>query len=109
MKKGQKFYCCRCRRLLDASEFYYRDGNVRDCYCKECRKEYNQSYQSEMKEKKDKYEVITRVEDPERRLALARAAHVKVRELVQRIVRKRIETEGMRQLRYMKGGDHGSN
>lgn len=109
MKKGQKFYCCRCRRLLDACEFYYRDGNVRDCYCKECRKKYNQSYQSEMKEKKDKYEVITRVEDPERRLALARAAHVKVRELVQRIVRKRIETEGMRQLRYMKGGDHGTN
>ena len=109
MKKGQKFYCCRCRRLLDASEFYYRDGNVRDCYCKECRKKYNQSYQSEMKEKKDKYEVITRVEDPERRLALARAAHIKVRELVQRIVRKRIETEGMRQLRYTKGGDHGTN
>ena len=109
MKKGQKFYCCRCRRLLDASEFYYREGNVRDCYCKECRKEYNQSYQSEMKEKKDKYEVITRVEDPERRLALARAAHVKVRELVQRIVRKRIETEGMRQLRYMNGGVHGTN
>lgn len=109
MKKGQKFYCCRCRRLLDASEFYYRDGNVRDCYCKECRKKYNQSYQSEMKEKKGKYEVITRVEDPERRLALARAAHIKVRELVQRIVRKRIETEGMRQLRYMKGGDHGTN
>ena len=109
MKKGQKFYCCRCRRLLDASEFYYRAGNVRDCYCKECRKEYTQSYQSEMKEKKDKYEVITRVEDPERRLALARAAHIKVRELVQRIVRKRIETEGMRQLRYMKGGDHGTN
>ena len=109
MKKGQKFYCCRCRRLLDASEFYYRDGNVRDCYCKECRKKYNQSYQSEMKEKKDKYEVITRVEDPERRLALARAAHIKVRELVQRIVRKRIETEGMRQLRYMTGGDHGTN
>ena len=109
MKKGQKFHCCRCRRLLDASEFYYRDGNVRDCYCKECRKKYNQSYQSEMKEKKDKYEVITRVEDPERRLALARAAHIKVRELVQRIVRKRIETEGMRQLRYMKGGDHGTN
>ena len=31
------------------------------------------------------------------------------KELVQRIVRKRIETEGMRQLRYMKGGDHGTN
>ena len=55
MKKGQKFYCCRCRRLLDASEFYYR------------------------------------------------------KKLVQRIVRKRIETEGMHQLRYMKGGDHGTN
>ena len=86
-----------------------RDGNVRDCYCKECRKEYNKSYQFEMNEKKEKYEVITRVKDPAHRLELARAAHAKARELVLRIVRKRIETEGMRQLRYMKGGDHGKN
>ena len=109
MEEGQKFYCSKCRRLLDASEFYFREGNVRNCYCKECRKEYNKSYQFEMNEKKEKYEVITRVKDPAHRLELARAAHAKARELVQRIVRKRIETEGMRQLRYMKGGDHGTN
>lgn len=109
MEEGQKFYCSRCRRLLDSSEFYYREGNVRDCYCKECRKEYNQSYQIEKKGKECKYEVIPHVKDPGKRLELARAAHAKVRGLVQRVMRKRIETEGMRQLRYMKGGDHGTN
>lgn len=69
-------YCGHCKRKLPLDAFYFIKRNQRfDHYCKECRKassrkHYNTAEQAEDITVDRDYPVITRTEDPEKRLEL---------------------------------------
>lgn len=99
--------CACCKKLLPMSEFY-RSAR-KDNYCKKCRCEYNKRYQVTKSGKKRDYMVVTEIEDPMLRLEQIRILHGKIRNMVSENIRKRINEEGESELRYMKGGNHGTH
>ena len=109
-KENQNLYFCKkCGRFLNIENFYLRKGYQVDSYCKECRSEYNRNYYKKKFQKEVVYVVVTQIDDPELRFEMVRALHAKVQEMVKKNQRKHMEEEGKRELRNMKGGDHGKN
>lgn len=91
-------------------EFYLvKEQRSYDSYCRKCRSSVNSINQVLKMEKERNYPIITKIEDPEQRKELVRQAHLKAKEIAMRTYRKRINEEGERELRYKKGGWHGTN